>query len=128
MFSGFIFLDKERLKELALTLEDNKDGYGAAAFFGVAVVAVMCFIPGPILAALSGALYGKTLGSLIIWSAGSSAAPDVRADMLIEGTLSQTLTYLLAKYLFRDALVAFVSKRYKGFQAIDAAIGQQGGL
>lgn len=70
VLSGFIFLDKKRLKEFALTIEDNKDGYGAAAFFGVTVIAVMCFIPGPILATLSGVLYGKIFGSLIIWSAG----------------------------------------------------------
>ena len=45
---------------------------------------------------------------------------------VFEGTLSQSFTFVLGKYLLRDAVVAFVSKRYKSFQTIDAAIAQQG--
>ena len=67
---GFVFFDKQRLKRLAVSLEQNKNGYGAAVFFCVAVGSTVCLVPGPILAVLSGALYGKVLGSLIIWSAG----------------------------------------------------------
>ena len=70
ILTALLFFDKSRLQSLAMSLEENQNGLGIPIFFGLIVVAVMCFVPGPIMATLAGALYGCVLGSLLVWSAG----------------------------------------------------------
>ena len=70
ILTALLFFDKSKLQSIAMSLEENQNGLGMPIFFGLIVVAVMCFVPGPIMATFAGALYGCVLGSLLVWSAG----------------------------------------------------------
>jgi len=62
-------LSRDRLKTLGTILEEDKGGLGVVLFFALSVVAITLLVPGPFVALLAGALYGKLFGWLIIWIA-----------------------------------------------------------
>ena len=89
----------------------NRDVAGAA-FVGLYVLATVCFLPGLPLTLAAGAIFGVTMGSVLV-SIGS--------------TLGATAAFFLGRTIGRD----WISRRIKAwprFQAVDRAVESRGFL
>lgn len=107
----FFFVDRQQLLDIATWLDSHRTGSGMAIFCSLCMLGVIFVIPGPVLAIISGALYGKVLGTILVWTSCS---------------VGQSLTYFLGRFLLRDWVVDFASKYVSRFQTIDTALGKEG--
>lgn len=108
---AFLFVDRSKLQQIAMWLESHRSGPGIAIFFCLCIVGVVFVIPGPVMAVIAGALYGKFLGGFLVWTS---------------GTIGQSATFLLGRFLLRDWVVDFASKHIAKFQIIDTVMGREG--
>lgn len=83
---------------------------GMAIYAGVYVLATVLFVPGSVLTAGAGFVFGVVQGTLVV---------------SISATTGAALAFLIARYLARDWIVA-KAERDKRFRAIDRAIGREG--
>ncbi|MDF1811882.1 MAG: TVP38/TMEM64 family protein [Verrucomicrobiales bacterium] len=84
--------------------------WGPIAFIGIYILAVVFFVPGSLLTAASGTIFG------VVWGA---------AYVSIASTLGATLAFLIGRYLARG----WVEKKIAGnesFSAIDSGVAEQG--
>jgi uncharacterized membrane protein YdjX (TVP38/TMEM64 family) len=84
--------------------------WGIVIFIGVYILATVVFVPGSALTIGAGLIFGLLWGTVAV-SIGS--------------TTGAALSFLIARYLARDAVSARMGKNEK-FAAIDRAIGEQG--
>jgi len=84
--------------------------FGPIAFIAGYVAATVAFIPGSVLTLVGGVLFGLVQGTLFA---------------LIGATIGATLSFLIARYLAREAVEYRLADNPK-FAAIDRAIEQQG--
>jgi uncharacterized membrane protein YdjX (TVP38/TMEM64 family) len=84
--------------------------WGIVIFIGVYILATVVFVPGSALTIGAGLIFGLLWGTVAV-SIGS--------------TIGAALSFLIARYLARDAVSARMGKNEK-FAAIDRAIGEQG--
>lgn len=101
------------VQELLDSFQHWLDGLGPLGIFvfvAVYVLAALMFVPGSVLTAASGALFGLAWGTAAV-----SAA----------STLAAALAFLIARHLARDAVERKAATNPR-FRAIDRAIGQGG--
>lgn len=84
--------------------------FGGVVFALVYMVAALLFVPGSILTIAAGAVFGLSVGTLVVSVASTSAA---------------ALAFLIARYLARDRVVR-MARRHENFGAIDRAIREKG--
>jgi uncharacterized membrane protein YdjX (TVP38/TMEM64 family) len=90
----------------------KRNGWGGwGIFIGFYTGIVSLFIPGVVFILGSGFIFGFWRGLLAVW---------------IGGAVGQALAFLLARYLLRDWVESFISKKWKKWQYIDAAIENEG--
>src|SRR5215467_1161294 len=80
--------------------------WGPVIFVGLYVVATVLFVPGSVLTLGAGAVFGVVLGSVCV---------------SISATLGATASFLVGRYLARDAIARKIQKNEK-FAAIDHAV------
>lgn len=100
-----------RVKAVAIWLDSHRSGGGIAIFCALCTLGVVVLIPGPLMAVISGALYGKVFGSLLVW---------------VSCTFGQSITYFLGRFLLREWVVDWASRYMTKFQIIDTVIGKEG--
>lgn len=108
---AFFFIDRAQLQAIAEWVEAHRSGPGMVLFFFMCILGVVFVIPGPLLAIISGAVYGKILGSVLVWTS---------------GTIGQSITFFLGRFLLRDCVVDFASNHISKFQIIDTVISREG--
>lgn len=94
--------------------QDHVRDYGAWGYVLFALVYAICtvlFVPGSILTLGAGALFGLWKGSLVV---------------LVGASAGAIAAFLLARTVMRSRVAAVVS-RYPKFEALDRAIGREGG-
>jgi uncharacterized membrane protein YdjX (TVP38/TMEM64 family) len=107
--AGFFY--REQIDEILTQFSDFLEGYGSAGYalfvLGYAGLEVLA-IPAVPLTMSAGLLFGSLYGTILV---------------SISGTLAATASFLIARYLARDRIVA-MAKNNKKFLAIDKAIGE----
>jgi uncharacterized membrane protein YdjX (TVP38/TMEM64 family) len=101
------------VQELLDSLQHWLDGLGPlgiVVFAAVYVLAALMFVPGSVLTAASGALFG------LVWGTAAVSAAS---------TLAAALAFLIARHLARDAVERKAATNLR-FRAIDRAIGEGG--
>lgn len=101
------------VQELLDSFQHWLDGLGPLGIFvfvAVYVLAALMFVPGSVLTAASGALFG------LVWGTAAVSAAS---------TLAAALAFLIARHLARDAVERKAATNPR-FRAIDRAIGQGG--
>lgn len=83
---------------------------GMAIYAGVYVLATVLFLPGSVLTAGAGFVFGVVWGTLVV---------------SISATTGASLAFLIARYVARDRIVA-KAEQDERFRAIDRAIGREG--
>ncbi len=89
---------------------DGLGFWGPAVFIGGYAAATLAFVPGSILTMAAGAIFGLAKGTLLVF---------------LGATLGSTLSFLVARYLAREAIERRLADRPR-FRAIDRAVGRQG--
>lgn len=84
--------------------------WGPIAFFIIYLGAVIATIPGTIFGVIAGALFGSAVGVTLI---------------SISSTVGASITFLIARYLARDAVARWLSKN-KTMQKLDQLTEEQG--
>ena len=85
--------------------------HGAVAFVGLCVGAVLFHIPEIALIAVGGALFGSVNGFLLGW---------------VGSVVGSTCSFLIARYLMRDAVQRALLSRFERLQAIDERLARRG--
>jgi uncharacterized membrane protein YdjX (TVP38/TMEM64 family) len=85
--------------------------YGAVAFVGLCVGAVLIHLPEIVLIALGGVLFGSVNGFLLGW---------------IGSVAGSTCSFLIARYFMRDAVRRALLSRFGRIQAIDDRLARRG--
>jgi uncharacterized membrane protein YdjX (TVP38/TMEM64 family) len=85
--------------------------YGAVAFVGLCVGAVLLHIPEIVLIAIGGVLFGCVKGFLLGW---------------IGSVVGSTCSFLIARYFLRDAVRRALLSRFERIQAIDERLARRG--
>ncbi len=113
---GLVFLLATKGQEIAAGIETFNtwvEGLGSLApvvfLFGYAL-AVVAFVPGSLLTAAAGALFGLWQGTLVVF---------------IGASLGACVAFLIARYIARDSIEARLGKHPK-FRSVDQAIGKEG--
>jgi len=83
---------------------------GMAIYACVYVLATVLFVPGSVLTAGAGFVFGVARGMLVV---------------SISATTGAALAFLIARYVARDRIAALAAKNER-FRAIDSAIGREG--
>merc|ERR1711976_600862 len=98
-------------------VEDNP-GYGIFSFIGVYFLATVLFVPGSLLTLGSGFVFANVfgLGIRLIFSV---------ISVFLGASTGAIAAFILGRYLFRDCIQS-LSKRYQVFEAVDAALENQG--
>src|SRR5258707_801219 len=84
--------------------------WGPVIFIGLYIVATVLFVPGSVLTLGAGAAFGVALGSVCV---------------SISATLGATASFLVGRYLARDAIARKIEKHEK-FAAVDGAVADEG--
>ena len=71
----------------------------------------MLLVPGPVLAVFGGALYGKLAGFGVV---------------LLAVVVGQSVAYVIGRFLLRDWVVDFASKRITKFSIVDSVVAREG--
>lgn len=100
----------DRLVRWLIAWVEGLGVWGALAFAGAYIVAVVVFVPGSAITLAAGALFGLLWGTVIVSLASTTAA---------------ALAFLISRYLARDRVRRW-AQRYPRFGAIDRAIGEGG--
>lgn len=85
--------------------------WGPLAFVGVCVAAALVHAPELVVVALGGVLFGKLGGFVYGW---------------VGAVTSSAVCFLLARHLFRDAVRASLTRRFKGLQRLDEKLERHG--
>jgi uncharacterized membrane protein YdjX (TVP38/TMEM64 family) len=85
--------------------------YGAVAFVGLCVGAVLLHIPEVVLIAIGGVLFGSVNGFLLGW---------------IGSVAGSTCSFLIARYFMRDAVQRALVSRFERIQGIDERLALRG--
>ncbi|CAD7699216.1 unnamed protein product [Ostreobium quekettii] len=107
----FLFLDAEKIEALARWLETHRSPSAIGIFMGIGVAAVVLLVPGPVIAVFGGALYGKVAGFGIV---------------LASVAIGQSVAYVIGRFLLRDWVVEFASRRITRFPLIDSVVAREG--
>jgi uncharacterized membrane protein YdjX (TVP38/TMEM64 family) len=99
-----------RLSSVLQTWVESLGLWGPIALGVVYVIAALLFVPGSLLTLAAGAIYGLTLGMVIVSMASTTAA---------------ALAFLIARYVARDRVLRTLEQSPR-LRAIDGAIGEQG--
>lgn len=86
--------------------------WGPAAFIAIYIVAAVAFLPGSVLTASAGAIFGSFYGILYT---------------IIGATLGASLAFLTGRYLARDTVAGWVSKNEK-FKKLDQLTEKNGAI
>ncbi len=86
--------------------------WGPLVFVGLYVLGVVAGIPGSALTIAAGGLFGSLLGVILV---------------SLASTIGASLAFLIARYLARDAVARWVSKREK-FKTLDALTNKHGAM
>jgi uncharacterized membrane protein YdjX (TVP38/TMEM64 family) len=103
-------LPVDALIKLLIARVDGLGVWGPAVFAVVYVLGAVLFVPGSALTLAAGAVFGLAKGTAVVSIAATTAA---------------AVSFLVARYLARDAVGAWASRNPK-FGAIDQAIGKGG--
>jgi uncharacterized membrane protein YdjX (TVP38/TMEM64 family) len=85
--------------------------YGAAAFVGLCVGAVLLHMPEIVLIAIGGVLFGSVKGFFLGW---------------IGSVAGSTCSFLMARYFLRNAVQRALLSRFERIQAIDERLARRG--
>jgi uncharacterized membrane protein YdjX (TVP38/TMEM64 family) len=85
--------------------------YGAVAFVGLCVGAVLLHMPEIVLIAIGGVLFGSVNGFLLGW---------------IGSVAGSTCSFLIARYFMQDAVQRALLSRFERIQAIDERLARRG--
>ena len=88
----------------------GRGALGVVIFMGVYVLGTVLFLPGSLMTLAAGVIFGLGWGILVA---------------LTSATIGASFSFLIGRYLARDAIAKRVEKNEK-FKAVDAAIGEQG--
>lgn len=115
LLAGIIILSRafppqEWLEKFNLLI-DRLGYFGYLVFFVVYVVATVLFLPGSVLTIGAGLLFGVVGGSLAV---------------SVASTTGSAFCFLIGRYIVRDRIAERLSRNQR-FEAVDAAIGQEGG-
>jgi uncharacterized membrane protein YdjX (TVP38/TMEM64 family) len=83
---------------------------GAAAYFGVYLVGAILLVPGSLLTATAGFVYGPVLGALLAWPA---------------SLIASSVTFVLGRTILRGPVSRRLARRKK-WAAIDRAVSRKG--
>lgn len=89
---------------------DGLGFWGPAVFILGYAAATLAFVPGSLLTMAAGAIFGLAKGTLLVF---------------FGATLGSTFSFLVARYLARDAIEQRLAERPR-FRAIDRAVARQG--
>ncbi|KAK9804402.1 hypothetical protein WJX72_011081 [[Myrmecia] bisecta] len=103
-------LDGDRLAALIEWI-DEKPLEGSMFFMGIDIVAVSVMFPGAILNLAAGAVFGVVKGSCIVW---------------VGTSIGQTIAFTIGRYLLRDAVMDFMTRKYPKWVVIDQALSKEG--
>lgn len=98
-----------------IMLRDWISSFGILSIFVFMLIyigAVVVALPGTILGVLAGALFGSVVGVILV---------------SISSTIGSGITFLIARYFARDAVVRWLSK-YKTFQKLDDLTEKRGAI
>ncbi len=101
----------ERLGDLRDWIE-GLGAWGPVVFVPLYALGVVAALPGSALTVAAGALFGSVLGVIVVINA---------------ATLGASLAFLIARYLARDSIVAWLSKNEK-FQRLDDLTEKHGAI
>jgi len=104
------YLHVQDLLKAALDWIGKLGPWGPVIFVGLYVVATVLFIPGSVLTLGAGAVFGVALGSVCV---------------SISATLGATASFLVGRYLAREAIARKIEKNEK-FATIDRAVADEG--
>ena len=104
------YLHVQDLLKAALDWIGKLGPWGPVIFVGLYVVATVLFIPGSVLTLGAGAVFGVALGSVCV---------------SIGATLGATASFLVGRYLAREAIARKIEKNEK-FATIDGAVAGEG--
>ena len=108
---GIVFRENiQGALKATLTWIGDLGPWGPIAFIAIYIVCTILFIPGSVLTLGSGILFGVAYGSIYV---------------SIASTIGATFSFLIGRYLARDAIQRKVEGNAK-FAAIDAAVADEG--
>lgn len=97
------------LKLLDWVSENRREG---SVIFAVAYVAgVVLMLPAMIMAMSAGAIFGTVAGLLLSW---------------LGSSVGQVIAFIAGRYVFRDAVVSYLTKQFPKWTAIDLAMSREG--
>ena len=85
---------------------------GPVVFLGLYIIAVVTALPGSIISAAAGILFGSVLGIILV---------------SLGATIGASLAFLISRYLARDAMVSWLGRNDK-FQRLDRLTEEQGAI
>ena len=109
--TALLWFDLAAVLERFSTVADKHPILAPILFVLAYIVTCVLLLPGAILTAAAGLLFGRVIGFLCV-SCGA--------------TLGACLAFVIAKYLAKDAVLAYASRHPK-FKALDAAVSRVGG-
>ncbi len=98
----------ESLREWLTTLGP----LGPVVFLGLYIIAVVTALPGSVISAAAGLLFGSVLGVILV---------------SLGATIGASLAFLISRYLARDAMVNWLGRNHK-FQRLDRLTEEQGAI
>lgn len=104
-------LSRHASLEQVRSMVQSLGAYGAVAFVGLCVGAVLIHIPEIVLIAVGGVLFGSVNGFLLGW---------------IGSVAGSTCSFLIARYFMRDAVRRALLSRFERIQAIDDRLARRG--
>jgi uncharacterized membrane protein YdjX (TVP38/TMEM64 family) len=104
-------LSRHASLEQVRSMVQSLGAYGAVAFVGICVGAVLIHIPEIVLIAVGGVLFGSVNGFLLGW---------------IGSVAGSTCSFLIARYFMRDAVRRALLSRFERIQAIDDRLARRG--
>ncbi|GMH33526.1 hypothetical protein BSKO_01360 [Bryopsis sp. KO-2023] len=106
--AALAYVDSQRVQIIVAWLKRHRED-GAILFVLLGAAAVALLFPGTILFLSAGAVYGSSVGSILVW---------------IANLVGQTAAFMVGRYIFRDFVVHHAVKRVPNFRVIDAAISK----
>ncbi len=97
--------------ERARFMVDTMGRWGMLVFVGLCIAAVLLHIPEILLIAVGGVLFGGVKGFVLGW---------------VGSTAGSILSFLVARYLMREAVQRVFTSRFKRIRALDERLEQKG--
>ncbi|WPT16500.1 TVP38/TMEM64 family membrane protein [Picochlorum sp. SENEW3] len=106
---GMNFSPDKALLLLDWVSEHRKEG--SALFMFAYIAGVVFMLPAMVMSMASGAIFGMVAGTAMSWF-GSS--------------VGQVIAFIAGRYVFKDAVVSYLTKQFPKWTAIDAAMAREG--